>query len=293
MVSLRAIRVFEAAARRLSMSEAARELFVSQGAVSQQIRNLEHQLGVTLFTRHRTGLTMTSAGERLFKALGPPMRDIARAVDDFQRQAELREVAISTVPSVAARWLLPRLAELESALKTRLRLEISRELVDFHQRNVDVAIRYAEHGAWQDAHATLLFPLDIICVSAGNLSLVGQGTAEAIRQSDLRLLDDSHHAYWEKCAELIGLDDSVIGQRRLLIDDLNIVIDVTLKGEGIALVPRFLIESELRAGQLVKLGDFERTLSGGYWIVTPKGRMPESVDRLKRLLLELAWRETG
>src|ERR1700758_1153722 len=105
--SLPALRVFEAAARRLNFSKAAEELHISQAAVSHQVRALESQLGVKLFERSTRRLALTAAGRRLLPAASEGFETPGRATADITRSEQL--LSITTPPSFGARWLAPRL----------------------------------------------------------------------------------------------------------------------------------------------------------------------------------------
>jgi len=140
---LNAIRAFEAAARHLSFTKAAEELFVTQAAVSHQIKALEAALGLQLFRRFNRRLMLTDAGQ----AYLPPLRDaldqIAAATARLKSMEETGSLTVSVLPSFAAKWLLPRLSCFrERHPELDVLVSASHSLVDFGYDEVDLAIRY-------------------------------------------------------------------------------------------------------------------------------------------------------
>ena len=144
---LKAVRPFEAAARHLSLSRAADEQHVTQATVSHQIKALEEWLGVTLFWRQTRGVLLTDAGQAYLPALTGALDAIDRATRDLLRRDRAGILTISALASFAAKWLVPRLGRVvyrHPNISVRIAAEDS--LVDFAQREVDLAIRYS-HGA--------------------------------------------------------------------------------------------------------------------------------------------------
>ena len=107
---LNALRAFEVAARLGSFAKAADELAVTPAAVSQQIRLLEEELGVTLFRRLPRGLVVTEAARRALPELGKAFAHLQRAVEGVRGDSLVGPLVVSVIPSFAARWVAPRLA---------------------------------------------------------------------------------------------------------------------------------------------------------------------------------------
>ena len=142
MPPLNAIRVFEAAARHLSFTRAARELCVTQGAVSQQVKGLEEALGVRLFLRVDRGLKLTEEGRTYAEELGHALRVIEEATGRVRAVPAGAPVTLTCLPSFAHKWLIPRLATFEARNpEVPLRLHTSFEVVDLAHAEVDCAIR--------------------------------------------------------------------------------------------------------------------------------------------------------
>ena len=154
---LNALRTFEAAARHLSFTKAAAELFVTQAAVSHQIRTLEDHLGARLFRRANRALMLTDEGQ----ALVPAVRDaFDRLLAGVRRVEDLccgGALTISTTPSFAATWLAGRLVRFQALHpEIELHLGATPRLVDFAREGIDCGIRYGE-GDWPGLRAERLF----------------------------------------------------------------------------------------------------------------------------------------
>src|SRR5690348_8399241 len=146
---LSALRAFEAAARLGSFSRAAEEISVTHSAVSHQVRALERALGTPLFQRHGKRVALTEAGRHFSERVGAALRDIAEAARFVQRSARDKNVlTITTLPSFAARWLLPRLGRfMEQHPQLAVSVHTSLALVDLERDEVDLAIRFG-NGQW-------------------------------------------------------------------------------------------------------------------------------------------------
>jgi DNA-binding transcriptional LysR family regulator len=145
------IRGFEAAARLLNITGAAAELFLTQSAVSRQIKILEGQLGVLLFRRKHRGLELTDAGRRYYDAVAQALKLVRDATEEARGQP--RMLTVTTTPGFASLWLIPRLAEFTgSHPNIDVRISATYDLIPLERQNVDVAIRYGaakpEQGVW-------------------------------------------------------------------------------------------------------------------------------------------------
>jgi len=276
---LNGLRVFEAVARRLSMTAAARELQMTQGAVSQHVRKLESYLRIPLFHRSSQGVALTAAGSRLLAGATQALDSIAGATESARRVAARESVVVSTVPSLASWWLLPRLAAYERAAPgVTVRVDISRELARFDGDNVDIAIRHGQ-GTWPGVTALRLMGLRVGVVT-------GAGAWNSSRPADwlddprTRFLCDPRHDYWQVWATRYGIERARYEKRLRWVDDGNVVLHAARDGLGVAIVPLVMILEPLRRGQL-RLCDPEiLDLDGGYWLVRPPEEMREPVAKL-------------
>src|ERR1700692_4563128 len=154
--SLNGLRAFEAAARHLSFTQAASELNVTQTAISHQIKRLEEELGVRLFVRQNRALTLTPEAKNYLPGIRAAFNDMRLATDRLLRKDDDHVLTVSTLASLAAKWLLPRLSAFQEAHHgIDVRITTSTSLVDFHRDNVDAAIRYGR-GQWPGVRAEWL-----------------------------------------------------------------------------------------------------------------------------------------
>src|SRR6201996_7131031 len=174
--SLNGLRAFEAAARHLSFTVAAAELNVTQTAISHQIRRLEEELGIRLFVRKNRALALTPEARDYLPGVRAAFNDLRLATDRLLRKDDGNVLTISTLASLAAKWLLPRLSAFQEAHPgIDVRITTSTSLVDFQRDKVDAAIRYGR-GHWPGlrAHwltADELFPVCSPALLAGNRPL--------------------------------------------------------------------------------------------------------------------------
>src|SRR6185437_2200272 len=154
--SLNGLRAFEAAARHLSFTQAASELNVTQTAISHQIKRLEHELGVRLFIRQNRALTLTAEASEYLPGVRAAFNDLRLATDRLLRREDDHVLTVSTLASLAAKWLLPRLSAFQEAQPgIDVRITTSTGLVDFRSGDVDAAIRYGR-GNWPGLRADWL-----------------------------------------------------------------------------------------------------------------------------------------
>jgi LysR family glycine cleavage system transcriptional activator len=269
---LNALRIFEAVGRHLSMSGAARDLHMTQGAVSQQVRSLESYLGVALFLRGSRALALTAAGQSLFSSVSPALAAISMATRATRRKACSKVVALSTVASLASWWLLPRVSALETAVPgVLLRIEVSRISVRFESEDMDLAIRYGV-GPWPGLVSRRLFQLRVAAVVAkGQGPRKRQRAEDWIGNGEARILVDPLHDHWSTWSAHHGVDRSRIDSRLLMVDDMNVLLGAARAGQGVALVPLFLVLQDLREGKLEVLDREVLQIAGGYWLVQPTG----------------------
>src|ERR1700710_3183852 len=154
--SLNGLRAFEAAARHLSFTKAASELNVTQTAISHQIKRLEEELGIPLFIRQNRALTLTPQAKDYLPGIRAAFNDLRLANDRLLRKDDDHVLTVSTLASLAAKWLLPRLTAFQEAhSRIDVHITTSTNLVDFKSGDVDAAIRYGR-GQWPGLRADWL-----------------------------------------------------------------------------------------------------------------------------------------
>jgi len=269
---LTALRAFEAAARHLSFTLAAEELHVTPAAISQQIKQLEEYLGVSLFRRGRN-LALSDAAVAALPQLSEGFDLLEKAVIRLQGGNDDGPLVISVPPTFASRWLMARLDDFQSHHpEIELHLHASRRLVDFSMEEVDVAVRFSS-GAFPGLHADRLMAEAIVAVAAPSLAATIADPADLLTHT---LLNDDARSWdptfpdWDTW--LSSLD--VTGQLRLRhFSDSNLVIEAATAGLGVALMWHSLVADELRAGRLVRLFGSTLPTSHGYHLVVPPNRL--------------------
>src|SRR3954468_5532664 len=153
---LNALKAFEAAARRESLTRAAEELCVTQGAVSQQVKGLEATLGIKLFFRERQRLVITEAGREYLEVVRDALDRIAVGTERLQQRQNSGVLTVSTSPDFASKWLVHRLGRFaEAHPDIDLRISATMPHVDFANEDVDLAVRHGE-GQWSGLHVERL-----------------------------------------------------------------------------------------------------------------------------------------
>jgi LysR family transcriptional regulator, glycine cleavage system transcriptional activator len=269
---LTALRAFEAAARHLSFARAAEELHVTPAAVSQQIKQLESYLGISLFRRGRR-LILSDAAREALPLLSDGFDQLERAVSRLRAGYEDGPLVVSVPPTFAARWLVARLDDFQSAYPNiELHLHASRRLVDFTVEEVDVAVRFGS-DPYPDLHTDRLMVETIVPVASPSLAATITAPAEL---TGYTLLNDDARAWdptfpdWDTWLSSLG----VTGKLRIRrFSDSNLVIEAATAGLGVALMWHSLVADELRAGRLQRLFDSILPTAHGYHLVVPPNRL--------------------
>jgi LysR family glycine cleavage system transcriptional activator len=273
---LNALRAFEAAARHLSFTRAAAELFVTQAAVSHQIKALESHVGVKLFRRLPRQLLLTDGGQAYAQALTDVFTRLARATARLREPDATRRslLTVSVVPSFAARWLVPRLGRFRK-LHPEIDVRVSPQsaAADFARDDVDVGIRYGG-GRYPGLRSDRLLDDELFPVCSPG----ARRGKHALRQPrDLRhhvLLHDETYEDWRTWLAVagVGIADGIDASRGPIFTDASMLIEAAMGGQGVALARRVLAESELRSGRLVRPFRAELTLASdrAYFVVAPK-----------------------
>jgi len=284
--SLRALRCFEAVARLQSMTRAAAELNMTQGAVSRQIANLEEVLGCGLFQRERQRVHLNREGMRYLPTVRECLLQLERGTRELRGDYSAR-LRIGIEPSLASRWLIPRLPEFaRDNPGLDIQLVTDMDLLYGEPRGFDIGILFGD-GHWPGFDAAYLMPDTLIAVCSENLlqrfgSL--QAPADALRFPLLHhTATPSSTAAWLAAAGLAENDiDELPGAR---LPNFSLVVEFALQEMGLAIVPEYLVAKELREGALRQASDFALELEDAYYLVIPhRGRAVAGVMPFARWL---------
>jgi LysR family glycine cleavage system transcriptional activator len=269
--SLNGLRAFEASARLLSFTLAAAELNVTQAAISHQIKRLEEQLNVPLFVRQNRTLTLTRAAQDYLPAVRAAFEDLRAATERLVRPERQRVLTISTISSLAAKWLVPRLINFHEAHPDiEVRISTSMRAVDFRAEGIDLGIRYGQ-GRWPGLRADWLMQEDWFPVCSPVLLKGNRPLRRPQDLADHTLIHVEHYREaWPKWLAAAGVP-AAIGERRGLTFDLVMVaLQAAIDGSGVALAGTSFVEIDLAAGRLV--APFDLVLphkEGSFYVVTP------------------------
>ncbi|TLP64445.1 LysR family transcriptional regulator [Parasedimentitalea maritima] len=274
--SLRALEVFESAARMGGFTSAGNELGITQSAVSRQVGDLEAMLDVKLFQRRGAHVTVTPTGMRLAERLAVALKDMRAAVSEAARSDGM--VTLSMLPSVAAKWFAPRLGRFVTAHpQIDLRVSASRHLVDFGAEGVDAAIRYGR-GPWPGLAAQKLATETVSPVCTPFYAeQVGLNEPADLIQATLLYGDIPED--WEAWFAVAGCTENVPPGPRL--GDDAAILQAVLDHQGVALGRSRLIEDDLASGKLVTPFDIRLSASHAYWLVQPE--IVEKSDAMLRV----------
>jgi len=263
--SLLALRAFEAAARRLSFTNAAHELHVSQAAISRHVRMLEADLGCPLFRRLHRQVELTASGKRLARELTAGLSQIGRAVE-AARGYRARRLRVSVETAFTARWLVPRLGRFTADYpEIEVDLESSDELRTVG-RDADVAIRYLSSATRKPrGGARKLFAYEAFPVVANRHRSSRRRRRSDSDVVDFRLLHDDDGTAWRCWFAAAGLE-GFDAAKHLHLNDSSLALTAALRGQGVALSTPIYLHSYLRSGRLARVGRTSVAF-GDYWLL--------------------------
>ena len=263
---LNALRMFDAAARHLSLTRAAQELHVTQAAVSQHIRNLEERLGKPLFRRLPRGLALTDEGQALWPVVAQSFERIEQSLQQVAEPRPREILNVGVVGTFAIGWLIPRLSQFQQLHPyIDLRLLTNNNRVDLAGEGLDAAVRFGD-GAWHGTHAQMLLraPLSPMCTPM--LAQQLREPADLARQTLLRSYRTQEWEGW-----FAGLDQAAPLARGAMFDSSLTLAEAAAQGAGIALLPARMFEHMLQQGRLVRPFAHEVD-TGAYWLTYLKSR---------------------
>jgi LysR family glycine cleavage system transcriptional activator len=272
---LQALKAFDAAARHLSFTKAAAELNVTPAAISHQIKELEEQTGIALFERTSRSMQMTRQGQILKASVAEALAQLTRGLQRIRELSNPSQLRVTASPSIAAKWLVPRLDGFLAANQgADVRVDVSSAVLDFERDGIDVAIRFGG-GNYEGLKVEKLFSDEVFPVCSPAL-LAGR---KPIRQPRDLLQHTLIHLEWEaqgavwpnwkmwmQAAGIPDFDDS----RGLHFNQTSLALQAAIDGHGVALGDTTLAAGDLADGRLVK--PFELALKSpaqfAYFLIT-------------------------
>lgn len=288
----RALRTFEAAARHLNFTRAADEVGLTPAAVSYQIKDIEDQLGVVLFTRTSRSIQLTSEGAVLFEAAADALHTLQRAVGRIRRMTRgTAQLRLSMSARFATNWFLPRLPQFRATNPDlELTFDITDQVRDFDTDDVDVAIRFGA-GSYPHARAEQLFDTVVVPICSPKLIETG---ARLKRPRDLMQqtlcymdwkIDGLVWPNWRMWMAAAGIDD-FDDSRCVAFSDSGHVVQAVVEGGAVGLADLAMIEGDLSRGRLVRLFDIAVRIPRPY---TYHLVYPESIRGDPRILAFREW----
>ncbi len=283
---------FEAAADTLSFTEAASRRFVTQSAISRQIKSLEDSLGVALFVRGHRSLTLTEEGEKLRVACRDALATLRDTVERLRAPNARQVLTLTTTPGLAALWLIPRLARFTRGHPgVDVRIDASFEVRDFERDGIDIAVRYGAVGA---SPGTKLFDEEVFPVCAPALLAEGppiERPADLARHTLLRV--DQHVASgplteWQPWFNAMGVPD-LEPQSELSFTNYDVVVSAAVHGQGVAMGRRPLVDALLADGRLVApLGGTLSSARAYFLVLAPRSETRPEALALRDWLIDEA-----
>lgn len=283
--SFQVLQCFEAAARQESYTRAARELSLTQGAVSRRIASLEAFLGVALFRRTRHGVRLTEEGAAYARRIAARLDGLERdTLDAMARQGAGGAIRLASVPTFATRWLLPRLPafcarhpDITIHIETRTRPFL------FAETGYDAALfaGTAEQVAlWPGVRATMLMREDVVPVASPDFIVAYACTTPTAIASVPLLQQTTRPDAWRQWFAAMKVDapGALAGPRYELF---SMAAAAAAAGMGVALVPKMLVTAELARGELAIACDRPLIGQRHYYLVVPETNMGN--PRLARL----------
>lgn len=279
---LKAIACFDAVMRTGSVSLAADQLFVTPGAVGQQIRKLEVWLGTPLFVRSVRKLQPTADALSYWEQVKPALRQLETA-NLAVRGLRDRQVRLSLPPAFANSWFAKRMPLFtEHYPQVQLHLSASTDTVDFNDASCDLAVRHFD-GHSSNVNAELLLPdqVRVYCSPAYRERLQLHGLESL---PGATLLYTTSHAHWSQWLALVGVTTDSFSSS-LKFDQSELAIDAARRDQGLVLTSPWLVEEDVQRGSLIPVFDPILETGKGYYLVQAKDVVLGEAARLLRLWL--------
>lgn len=268
------VRGFVAVGRRMSITQAAADLFLTQSAVSRQIHALESHLGVRLLVRGHRSISFTPEGERLFRSADGALQQLQDVLGELRTTGRLRPVTISAATGFVALWLLPRLGKLQrSHPELDVRISANNQLVDLRNEGIDLAIRYTS-ARQVPPGSHRLFGEMLAPVASPALGLKSIRSPASLAKLTLLEFEDTRAPglHWARWLEASGWPHATPAHY-LRFNQYDMVIQAAMAGQGVALGRLDLIRHLVDEGRLMWLAPPRQATwtAHAYWLVPAEG----------------------
>jgi LysR family glycine cleavage system transcriptional activator len=285
---------FRVIGKHLNLARAAPELHLSVSALSHQLNQLEKQLGVKLFVRTGRGLSFTQAGQELYREADTSLGRLSGVIQDITRSRAEDVLVVNAPPTLAQRWLLPRLSRFKDYARAEIR--ISTLPIDFARDHIDCEIHYGQEAP-AGLHADLLWEEELVVACTPSLITQQAPLSRPAHLSRHQLLharirpgakfnQDAWLAWSQSMQEPIpGILDG------LVLESRNLLIQAAESGLGVAVVDPMMIKTELRSGRLMQPLPHVGRSGCSYRLVYPHAPEPSPKLQAFRLWLIREMRE--
>lgn len=272
--SINSLVVFEAAGRLNSFTAAARELHMTQAAVSYAIARLEEQMGTPLFRREYRRVRLSDAGERFHADVTIGLSHIQRSAQDLRAATSGSHVTLACSTAFAAFWMVPRMAQFRQDLPdVDLRIQTADRDLDLLTEGIPLAIRGGDPRDWPQYHAEAIAPEEIhpVCAAAYLSNFDTAPTPRDLLSHPLIHLEEPYRsaATWRDWFASVGVPGKAV-PKGLQINDYVLVVQSVLEGQGVALGWRHLVEGMVQKGVLVRLTDHALFTGKAFHVIWPK-----------------------
>jgi LysR family glycine cleavage system transcriptional activator len=286
---LNALRAFEASGRYSSFTGAAKELLVTQGAVSRHVSALEEWLGVKLFLRTHRGIELTAKGERYLRVLSGTLDQIDFATREMRDKADEKVLRLKLPPTFAIRWLVPRLTRFH-ALHPKIDVQIttSHEPANFRREDIDVSIHSHYIPPAEASHKRLLGEV-LLPVCSPELLRRGPPLSCPRELANHALLSSMHRPMdWSRWLGAAGVAD-LESPGGIRFDNAALAYQGAIDNLGVAIAIRALVEEDLCSGRLAAPFDLQVATQGAYYLACPEdGPKADRVVAFEEWLLDEA-----
>jgi LysR family transcriptional regulator, glycine cleavage system transcriptional activator len=287
---LNALRAFEAAARHSSFKLAAKELHVTPGAVSHQVKLLEDHLGVQLFRRLTRALELTTEAHAMLPKVREGLDALHAAVERVRAREDMCSLTVVSPPNFAARWLVPRLSSFTAAHpNVELHIASRQSMVDTRGDSVPVVseadtrsdspvamVRFGS-GHYPGSHVDEVFSAVYVPVCSPKLL---KGEHPLRKPDDLRyhtllhddtVIEEGARPSWTDWLQSVGVTD-IDATRGPHFSDAALALDAAVEGMGVTLAIKPLLTTEIQAKRLVVPFDIWASTGYAYYLVTPEAQ---------------------